>query len=639
VPNGQTIESPDDLSLSASVLSRWPDGSASVVVLAGEVNASSNSSRQIALRPATRIGAPLTAARVGQLVTSIAFDFGTVGNAAIADFSAPQFVWWANERVICTRYRQAIGAGGLEAVIDVHAFASDHAFVEVVIENCKFDVAHPVEPTEKAYSNATITLNGALIANVGTAAGPNAAHGAWRAWYCSGWIGGDPQIDVTHNTGSLQAHPWFWKTARPVTTDMQTSWAKDFYEPLSTGARLPRKGMAGTGEGGNRNTWIGQLPPWDADYIATGNRYAGRASINNSLSALTYSINYRHGSGVGATNEVPTVAQLKGWRKRTAPRSFPQDTYSNSHSQAAWWEDAHQPAGPLVAFLLRPSPVFIELAQKIAAWNCTENTSDGTRTYSSGRTRAWAYRNYAIASFLTPSAQAHKAALQTLLMGCAADVLNYSTTAINKLDTVWDTNYNSFPSYGDLSSSRPKGQCALWQHHWLLCVFHTVDKAKVLAGTDATTWTRAADWLAKQPIRYVNEAANGEWRLQNYLTTFSDTAGGQLPKMRETWGETLDADYTDAAPTNAGKWIFIEHNPSSNANWDKWSSASESKSIATSNYAAIYWAALVAAVERDIPNASAAWDRVVTNNGIINLSGWLDGATDNPRYNRYPRNK
>ena len=215
-------------------------------------------------------------------------------------------------------------------------------------------------------------------------------------------------------------------------------------------------------------------------------------------------------------------------------------------------------------------------------------------------------------------------------------MFTYSQDPQNKLDLVYNDNARHFI---DVSSTRPKGQDGIWMHHWLACVYYTTTVAKILRGAEATTWNATTDWLLKQPVRYVNEASGGEWRLHNFLTTVSDTTATWPIAMRSTWGEMIRSDYVDTPPGESGKWLFINHNPANNPNWNKWSSAGEVTSMAAGNYAAIFWAALVAAVERDIPGALTAWNRVQA--GISNLNtpgGWLDGAADNPRYNRYPRN-
>ena len=133
------LDSPDDPSFRSTVISRWPDGSASVVVVAGETGVTLGASKQIRLRAAAAGPSGLTAARVGQLVTDVTVDCGALGSATFTDFTAPSKVWWANERVVCARYRKPVGTHTtLEAVIDIHAFSSNRALVSWSLKTARW---------------------------------------------------------------------------------------------------------------------------------------------------------------------------------------------------------------------------------------------------------------------------------------------------------------------------------------------------------------------------------------------------------------------------------------------------------------------------------------------------------------------
>ncbi|MCS6945217.1 MAG: hypothetical protein RMK97_07385, partial [Sutterellaceae bacterium] len=54
-------------------------------------------------------------------------------------------------------------------------------------------------------------------------------------------------------------------------------------------------------------------------------------------------------------------------------------------------------------------------------------------------------------------------------------------------------------------------------------------------------------------------------------------------------------------------------------------------------YPEYFWAALVAAVERNVPGAEAAWNKVIGN--VTNLASWSAGFGNDPRWGIYPRNK
>ncbi len=69
-----------------------------------------------------------------------------------------------------------------------------------------------------------------------------------------------------------------------------------------------------------------------------------------------------------------------------------------------------------MAFMCRPSPVFIEIAQKIVVWNGTWASNDGTfATSYETRGKAWGIRSLAHAIFLTPDGDAWKQAGRSAL--------------------------------------------------------------------------------------------------------------------------------------------------------------------------------------------------------------------------------
>src|SRR5262249_38411374 len=120
--------------------------------------------------------------------------------------------------------------------------------------------------------------------------------------------------------------------------------------------------------------------------------------IASALAVLTYNINYRD----AGTGLVPTFDQLAG--KNQQGGGWP------SIGTEPGWEVAHHPAAGLTAFLCHPSPVFIEIAQKIAVWNGTWSSNDGTFGYFyQTRGKAWCIRSLAHATFLTPFDDAWKA--------------------------------------------------------------------------------------------------------------------------------------------------------------------------------------------------------------------------------------
>jgi hypothetical protein len=617
IPTGQAISSTDDPSMRSSVLSRWPDGSAAVVVLAGVASVTAGTVRTLALAAASDSGTALTAARVAQLVSEITISCGALGSASIASFASPEKTWWANERVICCRYRVPVGNDAtLEAVIDIHAFSSDHVFVEIVLENGKLNAkaANPAAPAGKSYT-ANVTVNGASIATVGAAAGPAGNHEAFRAWYVSHWVGGDPGLEATHDAAAIQAHPLLFKVWR--SGGSVADYAADLYTPWSVG-RFPASNL---GSGGD-SPQIGPLPKWDATYLQTGSKEGRRAVLASALGMLTFGISYRD----TATGMIPRLDVVHP-KRMTGAQDWPQTPTEPTIDGGA----AHHGAAGLMAFLCRPSPVFIEIAQKIATWAGTNYSTDGVfGTDYQQRGYAWCMRSLAHAIFLTPDSEAWKAPARADLAKNVQRGLAFKYHPNNKLDFIWDDTGGDGPPGSNLYDfeSDPGCQQPSFMVAYQITEIPKIANAKLLVGAEQAALVELADWICRFPVRFVNEATAGEWRAvgASRLTVSSSSSAF----VESNWAAVQAFQFNaDSPPPVAGKWLtgrgvstYAELTPIDTAG---------------AYYESYFWAALVAAVERDIPGAAAAWTRVTAS--ITNLQSWSDGFIAEPRWGAYPRNK
>ncbi len=636
VPAGQTVLSANDPTLSASVLSRWPDGSAAVVIVAGEAAVIAGQSRQVTLSPGAKQPSALTPARIVQLVSAIAFDFGAAGSAALTDFAAPERVWWANDRVICARYRVSIGSAGLEAVVDIHAFASDRALVEVVIENGRLDASSPssVAPATVSYTDAVISVNGAAIATVSSPAAampiPNArrrgqysgGHEAFRAWYCSTWVGGDPKLDVTHDSASLQGHPWLFRAAESTGENLDTKYSKAFdsYVPWAT-CRLRLPGMDETGD----DEEIGLFTECQTDYFLSGSKAARRAVIASGLACLSADFNWRHLDG-----QVPKQAQVAG--KNTTNGKWPRIKTEPRWGGSNTNDGSHIPATTLIPFLCHPSPCFIEIAQKEFVWNHTNfNSIDGSHPYDQVRSRAWRLRNYAIATFLTPDADAaRKAGYRSSLVASMRVVNAFLDKSWNVFQVLYDL---SVEDPFDHSTKRAGQQASFFMHNFCVLSFHAISGAKVLSGADAKAWDQLTDRMTVFPLRWINDASGYEWRAVPYQPTIGTRQGNTVSTSTPNLAAILRQEMTSGTPPNSpGPWLNLYPE---DVDWGKLAA----ESSGGNTYPSWYFATLCAAVERGVAGAPAAWDKVVTNGGISDLEIWRKGFRSAPRFNRWPRNR
>jgi hypothetical protein len=649
VPSGQILVSPNDANLRGSVLSSYADGSAQVMVVAGETAVTNGVTKAINLRPGAPSGTALTAARIDAIVSSIVVNFGG-GDQTLSDFTLPLRTWWANPATICCRYVLGCGLGTMKAIIDIHAFkagVSDRAFVEVVIENGEVDadLGTVTGPSTQTYTNATVKVNGATIATVSSPTAsmvaPNSikngvylgGHEMFRAWYCSTWVGLDPGMDVTHDTAYLQAHPWFWKQGIANNENMATKYAQsyDTYVPWAT-CRLRTPGM----DAGGGDQEIGPLTTTNSDYIITGSKFAARASIATALGRHSVVFGWRHDDGV-----VPTPAQAAG--KNTSLGTWPA-TPGNNDVQPRWGADgSHVPASTLVPFLCRPSPCFIELAQKEAIWHHTNfSSTDGSHRYDQLRARAWRIRNYAMAAYLTPDVDATtKAAWRNVVRLESLRVKTMLDQPWNTLDALWE--YHPDPtgsgSWNDQSGSRPNYQGSFFQHIYVASMYHAVDRAKVLVGADATDFATLADRTCAFLTRWVTDAVSYEWRALPYQPTIGVLQPDYLSLNMATLGANAPAitraEMSGTVPNAPGPWKYLGPG---DFNYDTLGSELDGPA----GYSGLFFYALCAAVERDSEGAAEAWTAIYGtsgNGGITNFAAWYDGYASYSLYNRWPRNR
>lgn len=612
VPAGSTIGSSSDATARGAILSAWDDGSAAVVLLSGAVTLAANASTTIPVNVATGSpGAALTTAAISARVQSVAVDFGgTYGVSSITSFSAPERIWWATPGVICARYRVAApspGSTALEAVIDIHAYA-DRALVEVQVENGKLNPATPVKPAAASYTGAVVSVNGSAVTTVNGNGGPEGSHTAFRGWYASAWVGANPGIRAHQSTADLQNHPLLWRMATAGSASM-AGYASDAYVPWTTG-RQRAAAMGGPGD----HESIGPLPLWEAQWLQTGDYRAARAVETSALAVLGYNIGFRN----AATGTVPLPSEVAG--KDIGPlNNWPTQT---NGGELMTWDFSHQPAVGLAAFLVRPSPVYIELAQKAALWTglfSNGQLGTGTWHYAQVRGRAWGYRGLTHAIWLTPDAHPWKSSGKTWLAANAAKVKEFKDHPRATLGYMWAAEVDAPIDFGTSAGY----QMSLWEHHFMACEFHKAAAAKLLSGSQQAVLDEVADWLCTQPVRWVNEQANGGWRYAAYKTTLaSSVATMGTPTNYGTW---LASHYSDAPSGVSGQWMVHADEPTTYASFTANPSAGSGL-----NYARILWSALATAVLRGVAGASTAMSTVQAN--ITGLSTWLAGFGTDPRH-------
>jgi hypothetical protein len=615
----------DDPTFAYSVLNQWDDGSAALVVVAGTYTATAAGVGEKAVNVTLQPGTPraaLTAANLATKLSSFDVDLGECGTGRMSNFSSPERIWWANAQVICARYRVPVsGHPTLEAVLDVHLYAGGQTFVEVVVENCKINPTAVVWPTNATYTNSRLSVNGVEVSSgVGGVGTPEGVHTRHRAWYAARWLGSETTLRAMQVHTDWQAHPLLFKCVRESTFSM-AAYANDAYRPWSTGRhRAVDMGAAGDSPS------IGPLTQWDARLVQSGDFRAARASEASALAILSYNVNYRNSQ----TGEVHNFADIGQRDQQGSPPPWPR--LSDALSRATW-EVAHHPGAGFVAFLARPAPVFIEVAQKIAVWNGTWSGANNNFTWTSGthgywyqmRGRAWCLRSLVHATFLSPSNHGWRAPGQTALHNNAVLFNRWVTDPKALLNTMWDF----LPDRGLVDGAGNTGfQTSMWQYHFLIGELHRAAEVRLLQGEQQALLKSVADWAAMQPVRWINEQPNGGWRYIAYQTSLgrSSTTIDSLP----TWGEQTAWQYTNQPSAVAGRW-YVYDGPIKTSYVDTGANGS-----AGAYYPSYLWAALVVAVERNLPGAQQAWATVQRD--LVDLPAWLNGFATDPRWGWTPRN-
>jgi hypothetical protein len=668
VPAGLWVTT-EDGSAQSVILTTHSDGSAALMIVTALVTTTELDQRlEIPLyRTAAAPDEPLTAAAIAAINPSAVVDLKDYGVATLADLGDPEFISWATSRSICARYRvpgPLPGTTSLEVVFDIHVWpawgtAPARGLVEVRVENSLITVVPHgsgsiAKPDAAMYTDATVTIGGMLAATVSSSGNTGeGTHTFSRAWYASGWTGaGDPGLHAAQLHTELQMNPLLFQVVRPADPATPAGWASSVYAPWSAVNQRERDMGAPGGHGS-----IGPLPMWDATYLQSGDPTLARAVEANALAILGFNVSVRD-SGTGLP---PTPAQMAGWNIYTG---WPGQGNGDS---IMTFELAHSPAAGLVAFLARPSPVFLEVAQNIANWCATAvdatgiggqnlqlwggtGLEDDTGVFGywcQNRGRAWGVRSVAHAAFLSVGTE-HRDGYRTWLDRNRIYLDDWTTQPYHAA-RLWGNGgsrsylLNPDGENGPDYSGEPGMQLSTWQQNYMCMVLAMVANAKLLTGAQQTAFEELTDWALEWPVRWVNEQqATGAWRYMPYvLTTGNDpdnllttpTVWANVSYSAATWQARRDLHpMSDAPDARAGVLRVAEGEPYSYAAYGT------SSGVSDTFYSSYWWAALCAAVERGVPGSAAAWATV--NADCTNLTSWLDtagAAGANPQWAWYPR--
>jgi hypothetical protein len=89
-------------------------------------------------------------------------------------------------------------------------------------------------------------------------------------------------------------------------------------------------------------------------------------------------------------------------------------------------------------------------------------------------------------------------------------------------------------------------------YHYLIPELHKLASVKLLTGQSQARLDALADWVAMEPVRWINEQSDGGWRYIGYSVNISPTENtiASLP----SWDAQMNSWHTDAPTSLSGSW-------------------------------------------------------------------------------------
>lgn len=604
----------------ASVLNRWPDGSAKFAVLAGRAGVAAGASRTFTLRTggSAGAGASVTEAQLQQTGLSATLEFAPHGSVPLQSllgvasrYDSARKRWTAGmvrqniagPQMSSWTYYAPIGSHAhLAAWFEVRCWASGQVQVLPWLENGYLNVAGPASET----GTLVFTLNGVqrFSADFTLPARTRAAAigGAPAAYWADGGAG----LQFSHDTAYWQQTglvPTYMTRALPTSPLLARQ--KTAFAPLMQGD-FPN----GMGAGGYHPS-IGMLPEWDVAYlISNGDARAQAAVMAHGLAAGRYALHYRDET----TNQPPRFSSypdlgLSGGSALGVPGAG--DTTTRQYTPAPTglapptWASSHHPSVGYLAYLVSGWSYFAEQVQFAATLNFLKqgNMQRGRSkgillpNVGSNTTRgaAWALRTLLQAATVTPDA--HEPLRSEFLASVAGNVDDYHQKYVAQANNP----FGVCAPYSDYSPGDGKYLHAMWMEDFLTAAWgYAVSLRLPLDGPVRDRLGAFFQWKARSIVgRFGRPGVGSEY---NYLdaaqytvaVAASDTADfatGKGPWFAD-WGAIYAATLNRANDVATGDQLRGAYFPDPSSYWGNLQPA------------------LSYAVEHGVPGAAAAYARM-----------------------------
>ena len=594
VPLAFTVDLPN---AQVDVKRRWNDGSVKHAIVSGHAVMTAGQPLKVHVTDGQHDGGTaLTCADLEAKAPSASASFGSYGQVTLANlFGAPVRTWLSGTEAVECHYTAPVGADPtLRVEFHVRAYRGGRTFVRVIAENGYLDRS----AADKSYTPA-MTIAGATVL-----AGPALVHYAHTRWLAEGWIGGEPKITPTHDTGYLMQTrlvPNYWtaKAASSAALDALTQ----VYTPMAKGDWTASMGETGY------QPQIGLLPNQEALYFTSGaDARAYRSVIANANALGSYAIVWRDGK----TDLPVRPSQRPNW-------TIEGDNGGGANGVTAGeltWELAHHPSGGYLAYLLTGDYVHLQTMQHQASLVYLVNSSSlgsGVARILSGQTRALAWSNRTVGQLaaIAPAGTDDPVTEDyRVLLGKNAEYWSAVATSLggSALGLFYEYNLNLYAP----------ATIAPWQQSFVAQTFGHVSDLEPLA--DMTAWNRTRDFVYHVPVGLLGDGGSNAYCFAR-ASVYNITIGsGQLSNLSQAFTNWHDVD--------------VATNGNGNDNGSgACSNTLQGGSGGAPDAAAIgYWGNLLPAIayahDHGATGAGAAWSRLTSasNWSVVEGSDWANSA-------------
>lgn len=588
---------------------RWADNSVKHAIVSGVYPSVADESFTVQVFDSGEVptGTDLTEADIIAAAPTASVQLGTLGTVNLADLLGdPKRIWLQGPEAIEAHYYGTI-SGNVDGTdyqvavkFHVRLYADGTLRIRAIVENGTQDYDFG---TDLAYV-PTVTIDGGVVYDNG---GVALNHYNKTRWDAIGWIGGDAQSVIRHDTDYLMASklvPNYWKRnpSEAVLNGLTTA-----YTPLNNGdwrAAMPNPGF---------HEQIGLLPNWDALYLTSGgDARAFRSVITNGRAINSYGIVW----GDDQTNDPIVISE---WPALTAAAygGGRRDYLAGSYR----WDIAHHGSAGYFPYLLTGDYYFLESLQyqAMTIYLFTLRNAQGVErliTPDETRAMAWATRTYGQLAGIAPTEQ------RTLDV---AAMLNH--TAAYWRGIIEQPGMNQlgyFFRYVNYSiSATGAGGLAPWQQHFWAQTNGYISDLEY--ADDMTDFNFVRDHLYKAPVAILGGEGTdsfcftraGTYRIATWTESSADPTN-----WFDSWGDVY-------------QWTFDEPNTScgnSLQSTDGWVLPEE----ASINMWGNLLPAIAYAVEDGAPGAAESWQRFTGAENFSTLEN--SGFEDTSVWNITPRN-